>query len=171
MVVDRNGHGTFGVLLPHHVLGELVVDLVRRGHATDDLSRHVLKLKLLGFFGLRSLLLQPQRIHEIGELLLACGAREIVRDGIFQDVGACHDALVADIDVIGRLDELANLTLLLAAERAADGALRAGIALAAVIAQTVVVIVSHYSASLAACAREVTIRSIRPYSRASSAVR
>ena len=90
VVVDRHAHGALGALLSHDVLGELVVDLVRRGEVLDG------EAPLLG----------------LGVLL----GLEV---DLVDHVGARVHALVADVDAPGPGDELAHLAAGLAAERAA----------------------------------------------------
>ena len=118
MVVDGHGHGALGVLLAHHVQGQGIVDLVRRGHARDELGgrlAHGGRGRVLVLVGLL-----------IGTLVLGgiCGAERahhlVLGKGLLQDLVARLDALIADEHAVMTPYELANLILRLTAERAAD---------------------------------------------------
>ena len=90
MVVDRHAHSALCLLLAHDVLGELVIDLVRRGKFLDG------ELAL-------------------GDFRHVCRG---VKVGLVNHVRARVHALVADEDPAGAGDELAHLAAALATERA-----------------------------------------------------
>ena len=91
MVVDRHAHRALGLLLTHDVLGELVIDLMRRGKVLD--GRLVLGV-----------------IRALGGKL-----REL---DLVDHVRARMNALVADVDPTRARDELAHLASALATEGA-----------------------------------------------------
>ena len=168
VVIDRYRHGALRVLLAHHVLRELIVNLVRRGHAGDDLTARALRLlinrlNLRRREGIRAEGVLPHHVGIAGILL-----HEIVGKRFLEDLDACRDALIADKGVVGALHELAHLPLLLPTEGAADGA---ALRFALVAGHAGAGIHGHYSAPFAASERFAIIRSTRPYSRASAARR
>ena len=121
VVVHGNRHGALGVLLAHNIGRKLVIDLVRRRHARDDLTV-VLELKALGLGangGLgRSLAVV---VEETREIAVAGGVHKVRSQRLLKDLGASGDALVADKDVGRTLYETTDLALLFSAEGAADG--------------------------------------------------
>ena len=121
VVVHGNRHGTLGVLLAHDIGRKLVIDLVRRRHARNDLAGVVLELKALGL-GIRGRLPGSLAVivEEARQLAVAGSVHKVRSQRLLQDLGAGGDALVADKDVGRALYKTANLPLLFSAERAAD---------------------------------------------------
>ena len=121
VVVHGHRHGAFGVLLAHNIGRKLVIDLVRRRDARNDLTV-VLELKALGLGvngGLgRSLAMV---VEEARQLAVAGGVHKVRSQRLLQNLGAGGDALVADKDVGRALYEATDLALLFSAEGAADG--------------------------------------------------
>ena len=90
VVVDGHAHGALGLLLAHDVLGELVVNLVRGG-----------KLLYGGLLGNLHDIVHVKLVHRLAD-----------------HVGTGTNALVADEDAVGALDQLAHLAAALVAEGA-----------------------------------------------------
>ena len=121
VVVHGHRHGALGVLLAHDIGRKLVIDLVRRRHARNNLTV-VLELKALGLGvngGLgRSLAMV---VEETRQLAVTGGIHKVRSQRLLQDLGAGGNALVADKDVGRALYETTDLALLFSAEGAADG--------------------------------------------------
>ena len=147
MVVYGNGHGALSVLLAHHVLRKLVIDLVRGGNAIDNLL--VRRLRLLGGFGGRCL--DTKGVHHVGEVIVR--GHEVVCQRLFQNLNAGGNTFVANEDVCRAFYQFTHLILTLAAKRAANGAHRILVASR---------IVWHYSAPFAASLRVPMMRSTMP---------
>ena len=154
MVIHRNGQSPLRGLLPHHMLGQLCIQLVGR----RELREHEL--------GARRCILLHMGLYNPVVTGLTHGGHlqtQVAHHG----VGAYGDALIADIDAVRARDHGRNLMRMLAAECAHD--------VLGVLARVLIVVsIVHrdyrsYS-DLAIAARDVTIRSTRPYSSACSAV-
>ena len=154
VVIHRNGQSPFRGFLPHHMLRQLGVQLMRRG----QLREHE-----LGAW--RTLLLHMRLDNPVAAGLAHGGhlQTQIAHHGI----GAYGDALVADIDAVRARDHGRNLVRMLAAECAHDVL---GVLARVLIVVSIVHRVYRSYSDLAIAARDVTIRSTRPYSRACSAV-
>ena len=121
VVVHGHRHGALGVLLAHNIGRKLVIDLVRRRHACDDLTV-VLELKALGLGvhgGLGCSLAVV--VEEARKIAVAGGVHKVRSQRLLKNLGAGGDALVADKDVGRALYEATDLALLFSAEGAADG--------------------------------------------------
>ena len=92
VVVDGHAHRALGAVLTHDVLGETVVDLVRRREVADE--------------------------RGLAQVLVLDDGVLVVDGAHTNDVRAGGDALVADVDPVGALHKLAHLVAGLAAERA-----------------------------------------------------
>ena len=121
VVVHGNRHGALGVLLAHYIGRKLVIDLVRRRQACDDLAV-VLELKALGLGvhgGLGCSLAVV--VEEARQLAVAGSVHKVRSQRLLKNLGAGSNALVANEDVGRALHQAANLTLLFSAEGAANG--------------------------------------------------
>ena len=121
VVVHGHRHGALGVLLTHNIGRKLVIDLVRRRHARNDLAV-VLELKALGLGvhgGLGCSLAVV--VEEAWQLAVAGSVHKVRSKRLLKDLGAGGDALVADKDVGRALYETTDLALLFSAKGAADG--------------------------------------------------
>ena len=121
VVVHGHRHGALGVLLTHDIGRKLVIDLVRRRHACDDLAV-VLELKTLGLGihgGLGCSLAVV--VEETRQLAVAGSVHKVRSQRLLQNLGTGGDALVTDKDVGRALYEATDLALLFSAEGAADG--------------------------------------------------
>ena len=115
VVVNGNGHGALGVFLAHDVLGKLVIDLMRRGHAADEAGCD------LGSGGI--LFLDFELAHCVLHGRHAVGSsHEILCQRLLENLRACGNAFIADKGIGGTLYQLADLILRLTAEGAADDA-------------------------------------------------
>ena len=121
VVIHGNRHGALGVLLTHNIGRKLVIDLVRRRHARNDLTV-VLQLKTLGLGvhgGLGCSLTMV--VEEAWQLAVAGSVHKVRSQRLLQNLGTGGDALVTDKDVGRALYEATDLALLFSAEGAADG--------------------------------------------------
>ena len=154
MVIHRNGQSPFRSLLPHYMLGQFGIQLMRR----RELREHELGARRRGLLHMSLYNPVVTGFAHDGHL-----QTQVAHHG----VSAYGDALIADIDAVRARDHGRNLMRMLTAECAHD--------VLGVLARVLIVVsIVHrdyrsYS-DLAIAARDVTIRSTRPYSRACSAV-
>ena len=160
VVVHRHRQRALRLLLTHHVLGELGVQLVGRG----QVGQHVLRRRI-GDRSRHDPVAHPRvtALLGVGEALrhrCLVMARNAQPQVAHHGIGAHGDALVADVDAVRPRYHGRHLMRLLAAEGAGDIGVSA---FEFVVASVVHVSCSLlYSSVLGATAREVVMRSTRP---------
>ena len=167
VVVHRHGQGTLRLLLPHHMLRKLGIQLMRG----RQVGQHVLGrglsrdgLALRAYAGMASRRRSGRRLRSLG---LEAGDRQaqVAHHG----VGAHGNALIANVNAVRTRDHRSHLVRAFAAEGACN-------VFGTPTVEFVVASVVHVSCSLlyslepGTAARDVVMRSTRPYATASSAV-